>query len=190
MEVWDVASDGSDARKLFDLTDSINLDGAHYSPDGRWIAFPDVVDGLQQVFVADAATGERRQLTFGPGDRFDLEWSPDGRSLAYGSSAEGGFQVWQLEVATGEETQLTFGPGRILHPSYAPSGQWMYVQPDHKNVYRLPRNGGDLTQVTFFPESGLYIDEPSVSPDGQWLLYTRSLVSSGLWLITLDEGEE
>ena len=44
--------------------------------------------------------------------------------------------------------------------------------------------------MTFFPESGLYIDEPAVSPDGKWLLYTRSIVSSGLWLITLDDPEQ
>ncbi len=44
--------------------------------------------------------------------------------------------------------------------------------------------------MTFFPESGLYVDEPSVSPDGRWLLYTRSTVNSGLWLITLEKASQ
>ncbi len=109
--VWDVASDGSDARKLLDLSNSINIDAPKYSPDGRWLAFPDIIDdGSQQLFVADVETGERRQLTNGPGDRFDLEWSPDGRWLAYGSSADGGFQVWQAEVATGRKSNSPSDP--------------------------------------------------------------------------------
>lgn len=191
MEIWDVAFDGSAATKMLDLNGgSANIDAAHYSPDASAFAFPDLIDGHLQLFVADVETGERRQVTAGPGDRFDVDWTPDAKWLLYGSSASGDYQVWRVEVAGGDEEQMTYGPGRVLHPSTDPTGQWVYLQPDHKNIYRIPIDGGEMSQVTFFPESGLYIDEPHISPDGTSLLYTRSTVSSGLWLITLAGAEQ
>jgi dipeptidyl aminopeptidase/acylaminoacyl peptidase len=39
---------------------------AHFSPDGKWIAFTGQYDGDEQVYVVPANGGEPRQLTFYP----------------------------------------------------------------------------------------------------------------------------
>ena len=68
---------------------------------------------------------------------------------------------------------------------YSSNGRWLYFQPNHLNIYRMPAEGGPVQQVTHFPESGLLIEEPTISPDNRYLVYCRSNGGSSLWLLTL-----
>jgi Tol biopolymer transport system component len=94
-------------------------------------------------------------------------------------------QVWRIPAGGGTEQQLTFGYDRMMHPFYSPDGRWLYVQPNHHNIERTPADGGPLIPVTSFSESGLFLEEPTISPDGQWLVYMHSKGGSSLWLLTL-----
>ncbi|HWX24960.1 MAG TPA: Tol-Pal system protein TolB, partial [Vicinamibacteria bacterium] len=51
--------------------------------------------------------------------------------------------------------------------------------------YQMPADGGPVEQVTRFPESGLFIEEPTISPDGRYLVYCRGNGGSSLWLLKL-----
>lgn len=62
-----------------------------------------------------------------------------------------------------------------------------YVQPSHGNIYRLTAEGGPLEPVTRFPEGGLFLEEPTLSPDGRYLYYCRSNGGSSMWLMTLED---
>src|SRR5207247_4932863 len=61
----------------------------------------------------------------------------------------------------------------------------IYFQPNHLNIYRMPAAGGPAQQVTHFPESGLFIEEPAISPDNRYLVYCRSNGGSSLWLLKI-----
>ena len=50
--------------------------------------------------------------------------------------------------------------------------------------------GGPRQQVTKFPESGLFIEEPKLSPDGRWLAYCRNNGGSSLWLLELGTTQQ
>lgn len=52
-----------------------------WSPDGRKIAFLKRVDGINQVWVADAKIGAARRLTFLPDSVDDFAWTDEGRAL-------------------------------------------------------------------------------------------------------------
>ncbi len=39
--------------------------------------------------------------------------------------------------------------------------------------------------VRRFPESGLFIEEPAISPDNRYLVYCRSNGGSSLWLLKM-----
>ena len=41
-----------------------------------------------------------------------------------------------------------------------------------------------------FPESGLFIEEPKLSPDGRWLAYCRNNGGSSLWLLELGTTQQ
>jgi Tol biopolymer transport system component len=49
----------------------------------------------------------------------------------------------------------------------------------------MPSDGGPLQPVTRFPESGLFIEEPTISPDGRYLVYNRGHGGSSLWMLTI-----
>ena len=71
---------------------------------------------------------------------------------------------------------------------FSSDGHWLYFQPNHQNVYRMPAAGGPRQQVTHFPESGLFIEEPTITPDNRSLIYCRSNGGSSLWLLTIAAG--
>ena len=76
----------------------------------------------------------------------------------------------------------------MRHPFFSPDGKWIYIQPSHRNIYRVPAEGGPLEQVTRFPEAGLFLEEPTISPDGRYLYYCRGNGGSSLWLMTLENA--
>ena len=47
-------------------------------------------------------------------------------------------------------------------------------------------DGGLLQQVTTFPESGLFLEEPTISPDGRWLVYNKGGGGASLWMLTIE----
>ncbi|MGH9579002.1 MAG: TolB family protein, partial [Terriglobales bacterium] len=185
--VWLVALDGSEATEL--LPPTKDLGGNHFSRDGRKILYYARSGEHLQLFEVDLATRQTRQITSSPSDKRDPVMSPDEREVLYVSTADGTVQAWKMSVESGKEEQLTFGHERMRHAFYSPDGKWIYVQPSHRNIYRIPANGGAMQPVTKFPESGLFLEEPTISPDGRSLLYCRSNGGSSLWLITLEASK-
>ena len=92
-----------------------------------------------QLFLLDMESRKEQQLTSSPSHKYDAAWSPDGRWIAFSSNASAGAgqQAWRIPSAGGEEERLTSQSERIRHLSYSPDGAWLYVQPSHRNIYRL-----------------------------------------------------
>jgi len=186
---WLLSVDGSRAEQLGQSEDvGLSAGSNGVSPDGRHVLVQRA-DGGEQFYELDLATKAERRVTTTPGDKYDGIWSPDGRHVAYIATTGGTLQLWTQPVEGGQARQLTFGADRMRHPSYSPDGRWIYIQPSHRNVWRVPAAGGPLQQVTTFPESGLFIEEPTVSPDGRILAYARWTGGASIWLLSLGSGE-
>ena len=156
--------------------------------DGDDVGMVEGGDGLRfalEFFILDVPSGRERQLTTSRSDKYEGRWSPDGRWITFASNAGVALQVWKVSAQGGEERVMTSGYERMRHVFWSPDGRWIYVQPSHRNIYRLPADGGSLQRVTNFPESGLYLEEPTISPHGKFLVYSRSRGGSSLWLLTL-----
>jgi eukaryotic-like serine/threonine-protein kinase len=185
---WIAALDGSRAEELFRGA-TRGVSSLRSSKDGRSLLLSDVLGGTtQQVALYDMSTRKLKQLTDSPSDKFDSEWSPDERSIAVTATTDGVMQLFRMPSTGGAMEQLTTGYERMRHPFFSPDGKWIYVQPSHRNIYRVPAAGGPLEQVTHFPEAGLFLEEPSISPDGRYLYYCRENGSTSLWLMTLENA--
>ena len=149
-----------------------------------------MVDGFSQLFVLDLATRREQRLTQSHSHRYQAAWAPDGRWVAFSANTDGTVQVWRIPAAGGQEEPVTSGAERKLHFFYSPDGRWLYVQPSHRNIYRMPADGGPLQPVTRFIESGLFIEEPTIAPDGRYLAYNRGSGGSSLWLLTIGEATD
>jgi dipeptidyl aminopeptidase/acylaminoacyl peptidase len=69
-----------DARLL--LTAPVDVDGAHFSPDGTWIAYQVTESGAHQIWVASfPAFDQRRRIS--PGGGRQPVWARDGKELFY-----------------------------------------------------------------------------------------------------------
>ncbi len=184
---WIVALDGSHAEELM-VRSAQSSWTLNASPDGRIVYYQDLAGGVQQAFAFDLATRKAKQLTNTPGDKFDTIVSPDGKWLAVtATTEEGTVQLFRMPAAGGSMQPLTTGFERMRHPSFSRDGKWIYIQPSHGNIYRVRAEGGPLEQVTRFPEGGLFLEEPTLSPDGRYLYYCRATGGSALWMMTLED---
>jgi Tol biopolymer transport system component len=185
---WSVALDGSSAKQLLSPGPALaGSFGCDVSPDNHRVVYVRLVDRFSQLFVLDLATGEDRQLTRSPSHKYAAAWSPDGRWIAFSANTAGTVQIWRIRAdgAGDREEQLTTGRERMTHLFYSPDGRWLYVSPSHRNIERMPADGGPTQQVTRFPDNGLFLEEPTISPDGRWLVYGRGKGGSSLWLLTI-----
>jgi TolB protein len=157
------------------------------SPDGATLLYPRQVGSFTQLVLFDTAAKRERPLTTSASHKYDATWSPDGNWVAFATNSDGGVNVWRIPAGGGEEQPLTSGRERIRHFFYSqPDGHWLYLQPNHRNIYRMPAAGGARDAVTRFPEtSNLFIEEPTISPDGRFLVYCRDRAGSSIWLFSL-----
>jgi len=185
---WIAALDGTRAEELF-RGKTPGTSTLRPSSDGRSLLVSDsLVEETQQLLRYDFASRAKSILTHSSGDKFDGEWSPDSRSIAVTAYKDGNLQLFRMPASGGPLQQLTTGFERMRHPFFSPDGKWIYIQPSHRNIYRVRPEGGALEQVTRFPEAGLFLEEPTISPDGKYLVYCRENGGSSLWLMTLEDG--
>jgi Tol biopolymer transport system component len=76
-------------------------------------------------------------------------------------------------------------PLRDGHPFFSNDSRWLYFQPGHQNVFRVPVEGGDIEPVTSEPTHNLYLDAPRLTPDGAQILLSRCLFRSNVWVLDL-----
>ena len=183
---WNVALDGSHAEEVLRLRSASVLQ-LHPDPHGSSLLVSEL-SGREQVGLLDLASRKMTSLTATPGDKFDAEWSPDGRWIALTAVDKNGvLQLFRMAASGGPMQQLTTGYERMRHPFFSPDGKWIYIQPSHRNIFRVRSEGGPLEQVTHFPDAGLFLEEPAISPDGRFLVYCRENGGASLWMLTLDD---
>jgi dipeptidyl aminopeptidase/acylaminoacyl peptidase len=99
------------------------------SPDGRFIAYlvneTDWEDNSfkTQIWVYDAASGERYQLTSSRKGSASPRWSPDGKRLAFLSARDARTQIHLISPAGGEAIQATDFDADVQSFDWSPDGR-------------------------------------------------------------------
>jgi Tol biopolymer transport system component len=110
------------------------------------------------------------------------------------------FQTHQGDSLTIAAVPMTGGTPRVVlpvlyeafHPSFSPSGRWLYFQPNHKNLFRVPGPAQDWKsatpeKVTDFSDADLYIEDPKISTDGTKLFYTRGRRTGDIIILRMEK---
>ena len=162
-------------------------DGFTPSPDGDYTA----VDYHGEIFIVptDPEVGEKKQVTSSAWrDRYQV-YSPDGRYLAYVSDETGDQEVWLYEVATGERRRVSEHESEKSQPIWSDdSSQLAYTAANR--IFLADAAGGRSREIAFNASRGFSL--AAFSPDGQWLVYTRSDddQDSDVYVFNIQDREE
>lgn len=175
-------------------TGRVHVGEASFLSDGR-ITFggnPGPLEGSEGDYVVDRDGSHLRRLF--PGRM--LAASRDGRWFV--SSPTGSLHSLTLLDARGRTIRkLTGAPAldgsEYLYPSFSPNGRWVAYEEDiftrpphyhhHYVLFLVRRDGTHRRRIDLGAESA---SEPSFSPDGRWLLFTRTAgIGPGGWVTAL-----
>ena len=134
-DLWTAPLSGGAAKRL---TSHVGFEMfAHYSPDGRTIAFTGEYDGNREVYTIPAEGGEPVRMTWTStnsrddlGDRMGpnnivMNWTNDGKSIVYRNRIGDGFsgKLWRVSVSGGMPEAYPL-----------PEGGWATWSPDGKRL--------------------------------------------------------
>jgi dipeptidyl aminopeptidase/acylaminoacyl peptidase len=162
---WVISPAGGEAQRFVEDEDAPN---GEFSPDYMRIAFTEETDRPDKkewdervkrkddgyfaehkltythVWVYDAASGRKVQLTSGEFDHTSPTWSPDGRWIAYVSNRSNATvrdpghsnnsDIYLVPADSGAPRQLTTNPGPDRSPAFSPDGRRIaYLSSDREN---------------------------------------------------------
>ena len=99
------------------------------SPDGKTVAFTVRETNWEEnafeteVWLADAASGDARQLTQAPKSSLQPIFAPDGRTLGFVSDRDGTRQVYRIDIFGGEAERLTRREDGVTAFAWSPDGK-------------------------------------------------------------------
>jgi serine/threonine protein kinase len=166
-----------------------------WSRDGRWIAAPDHdQSGVTQIFLFNAETGERRQLTTVTGSAHAPAFSPDGRSLAYAACSRGNVACdvyvadWNGDLSLKPERQVTAMRTYLRGIAWLPDGRSLVFSAGQgpgaveAGLWHAPvRPVGMPERIDL---AGSNARHPSIAPIGERLAFTRV----GSWNLMVING--
>lgn len=151
-----------------------------YSADGKQLFFYSNRSGSVQIWSATADGQDATQLTNQDPKATSASPrpSPDGRWVAFDSDRSGTYQIYVMPASGGTPKQLT---NQVLAfaAAWSPDSRWIYYssrQSGRLEIWRISPEGGAPQQVT-----ATQALSPIISPDGQWLYFTRNDTSPEIW---------
>ena len=196
---WDVNKPPGVARTVNIDTRSGTWMSVDVSPDGTTLGF----DLLGDLYLLPSGGGAARPLTHGMAWDHQARFSPDGRRIAYVSDAGGGDNVWVLNVdanlqASGARAVTTEDYRLLNNPVWHPSGHYIAARKHYTGtrsagsgeIWLYHLDGGKGVQLNEKPNWQKDLGEPALSPDAQWLYYSRDTTPGITFEYNKDSNKE
>jgi eukaryotic-like serine/threonine-protein kinase len=197
-ELWSVDVASGKKRRLYS-GDAVQ---PSVSPHGLRVAFWGLRRGSQRdIFTIPRAglkAGEQpTSITNDEAVDWNPVWSPDGRFLYFGSNRGGTLNLWRIAVDEASGTARG-----VPEPLTTPSrwSGWFSISGDGRQIAYLALNPmTSVETVAFDPASGktvgaartilrgsLFLMEPDISPDTQWIALRSGGAQDDLYLLKPD----
>ncbi|MEW9798830.1 amidohydrolase family protein [Alteromonas sp. CYL-A6] len=127
-------------------------------------------DVLNPPFELNEVTINTNETTWS-----SLDVSPDGKYMVFDMLGD----LYRVDIDGGKATPLTQDFAWNIHPAISPDGSKIAFISDRgglSNVWVMDSNGENLRQVT--KEKGNLIHSPKWSPDGEYIVATKGIMSS------------
>ncbi len=199
-DLYTLPIEGGTARRL---THGMAFDGQpRFSPDGSTVVFVSDRSGGDGIWTISLDGADTVRITSGKTSAYQSpEWTPDGEYIVATKQNPGQGKLWMYHREGGGGAQLIEEPANVRTTGAAfgsddryiwyarRTGTWQYNSPGRD--YQLSvydRETGETSS-----RSGRYggAFRPTLSPDGQWLVYaSRHLSQTGLRIRDLTTGDE
>jgi len=121
--LWRSRLDGSEKIQL--TFPPMKVRAAHWSPDGRQIAFSTFVPGgTWNIYVVPSAGGSPEHRLPSDQGQLDVDWSPDGKSLAFGTAVDPKGSIHIIDVNSKRVATLPGSTG-LFSPHWSPDGRFI-----------------------------------------------------------------
>ena len=148
-----------------------------FSPDGSMVAYINVVDAVDQLFVRRLSQGAPVQLTSGDTPVASARWCPNKEQILFSrgtrtlgvSPAQGRNSIWSV-TTQGGQPQKIIDEGR--NPAWSPDGSRIVFERG-SDIWIADADGGNQRRLEGVPRSeNLLADRtPSFSPDGSRIAF-------------------
>lgn len=152
-DLWEVPAEGGVARRL--TSNSGEVTGPHFSPDGEHIAFSGKEEGEMDVYVIPAEGGANRRLTFMGKNTKVIGWTPDSMYVLFSSNSTQAFEkkseLYKVSINGGQPEKLgygvanniAFGPkgGILLGRNTLDPAKWKRYKGGTAGVFWIDRRG-------------------------------------------------
>lgn len=173
-DLWTIPAKSGITRDLT-RTSGVHERSAHWSDDGKWIAYISDSSGEDEIYVRSPFPGGPTERITSGGDnyKFDLAWSPDGSKIAWSDRKQG---LYYIDVHTKRKTVINSSDaGTFRSYNWSPDGKWVTYDKPHaggmQRVMLYDIATGRRTDVTgYWYQSG----NPVFSRDGKYLLFISS----------------
>jgi Tol biopolymer transport system component len=153
LAVGTASSQAPAGPSIDDLINLKRVGSPAISPDGQLVAFTiretnwDDNAYETEIWIAEAATGQSRQLTNARKSSLQPVWSPDGGSLGFISDRDGKRQVFRIALRGGEAERLTNGEEGVNSFAWSPDGTqiaFTMTEPTTAAMKEREKNWGDI----------------------------------------------
>jgi len=118
--------DSMTSKKVTDYSDGLEIFTAHWSPDGRQIAFDYMTDHGRNIAVYHVADGKFDYIDTEHYDSRNPFFSPDGKWLYYACDKTGIFNIYRKSLGSGAVELVTNVVGGAQMPSVNQKGELLY----------------------------------------------------------------
>ncbi|MBK5257726.1 MAG: PD40 domain-containing protein, partial [Vicinamibacteria bacterium] len=183
-DIWTTSANGGTATRL---TAHPGMEVfAHFSPDGKWLAFTGQYDGDEQVYVMPVGGGEPKQLTYYPAlgpltprwgyDNQVYGWTPDGKEVVFRSHRDS----WTLGKTKLFTVSMNGGPAEPLPMpesgagDHSPDGTKIVYSPLYRDFRPEKRYSGGMANDLFIfdlksNDAKRVIDSVRADRDPMWI---------------------
>lgn len=132
---------------------------------------------LQEIFQINTGTGDVTQLT---GNSVEDAWptySPDRRYIAFARVRPSGHSSLYVMRSDGIDVErVTFGKHHDALPTWTPNGRFLIFsrwKDGQADLFEVSLRSGAVHRLTFTPKASEFA--PEVSPDQDWVAFTRQV---------------
>ena len=192
---WDVNNPPGNHKEVEFTVDEgtwMNLD---VSPDGKTIVF----DLLGDLYTLPISGGTAKLLRGGLAYQVQPRFSPDGKRILFTSDEGGGDNLWIMKADGSDAKAVTKESFRLLNNGAWVANSEYVVGRKHFSstrslgageIWMYHTTGGDGIQITKRKNDQQDVNEPCVSPDGQYIFYSEDVYPGGYFQYNKDPNSQ